>query len=138
MTILVAAEGADAVVKMEAADPLAAEHLVDLRHHRLVAGLVGQIVAGGKGMTGVETDADAAIIVNTVDDLTQFAKITPDGGALARHQLEQCDRIDTLRCFDVDAVERGRDPFDTGLGTTLDMGTGVEYDVGDLVGVCAL
>ena len=66
-------------------------------------------------MAGIETDADALLILHQFDDLGQLGEGIAQGGALPGHQLQQGDHAAAIGQLGVDAVEGVGDALQAGL-----------------------
>ena len=114
------------------------DRLFELGHHGLVALGGAEVVAGGEGVAGVKTDADAIFFLHQFDNLGELGEVVAQGGALPGHQLQQGSYAGAIGQLGVDAVEGVGDALQSGLFAAAGVGAGMEYDVVDAVGVGAL
>lgn len=100
--------------------------MLKLVEGEVVAHLVGQVVAGGKGVAGVDADSHAALVVDAADDAGYLAELESEVAALSGGILY--DGGDALGLVEgtVDLlgylVEAGL------LGGLVEVGAGVEVE----------
>ncbi len=113
-----------------------ADRAVELLHHLRVEFRGPVVVAGGEDVAGVETDSHPLVLVDALDDGSDFLERAAERGPLTGSRFEQCDRP-VVRNRSVDLVERLGEPFDPGFHSRPGVGTGVRDEVGNAKFVAA-
>ena len=96
-----------AVVQMEAADPPLAEPADRLVHHRLGAGLGGQVVSRTEEMAGVQADSDPSRRAHPRENLLEILQPVSEAVALTCGDLQADPRPETGKLV-VNLVQRPR------------------------------
>ena len=81
------------VVDMTPQQPLPTNLGPELSDHSVKPFLAAQVVAGGHGVAGVQTDSDPLLVLHQVNDLPELPKISTNGVALARSDNTQYNQV---------------------------------------------
>src|SRR5215471_6880192 len=113
---------------MKRSNALDADGLIEFAEGAVVTLLRANIIAGGEGVRGVETDTQPIAFLGGVDDLTDLFEAVADIGSLAGGDFE-CYLSPVTGTSLVNDIQRLRDGFDSGQFAGSDVRTGMRDEI---------
>ncbi len=126
VTVNAAGVSAFRVIKVHAAQIPEADDAIELGEGRLAVRFATQIVAPGKGVAGIDADADARFILYAVDDRRQMLEAVAEIAALTGGVFNHSGNAAGLIQRD---IHRFRDALQTGfLVNLIQMAAGMKIE----------
>lgn len=126
VTVNPAAKGAFGIVEVHAAQILKADDTVEVGKGLLAGFGAPQVVAGGKGVAGIDADADTGFIFHAIDDGREMLELKAEVAALAGGVFDHGGDAFGLGQRDIDRFGDARQALL--LRDLLQMAAGVEVE----------
>ena len=91
VTVNPRAERLHRIVQVERFQPLDPQQCVEFAEGLVEAPVRGDVVSGGEDVTRIDTNPDAAAVVDRIDDRSELFERAADARTLSGRGLEQCD-----------------------------------------------